>query len=466
MRWARLVRSKTIIEHRPRKARFALETLEARALLSTTPVPSPAASFTWSMPNRFGLDQQTINYNPVTKVTTLTPGPDGIIDFNYSQSYVNPTSWALDLQAATPPTPGAVAPARVRDYTFTVDTKTYDNGRSPNLAAQVAQLGSHTVTLTETLLNGQKLSSTQTVYMRDYVIVSFGDSYASGQGNPDKPIVRGATGQVLSGPVWENAATDLSANAGPVQAALEIERSDPHSSVTFLSFAAAGATIDNGLIGPESGLPSQLDQLMATLYPNGTSPSANPRPIDALWISVGGDDINFTSIVEAGANPLPLPAYLNPKLQTQLVTDFAQLPGRYDMLASALQSNLGSLVHNVAITEYPDLTHNANGGFSAGSGLWFGISPSEFEFAYNGVIVPLNQVMQQAAARHGWTYVSGIASATTKHGLSAGSQSWFVTPGESVKNQGSILGAAHPNAQGQAVYRDRLVATFKSQVLS
>jgi FG-GAP-like repeat len=59
---------------------------------------------------------------------------------------------------------------------------------------------------------------------------------------------------VEKGPVWEDKRCHRSANAGPAQAALEIERSDPHTSVTFLSYACSGASITEGLVGWYDGV--------------------------------------------------------------------------------------------------------------------------------------------------------------------------------------------------------------------
>lgn len=435
----------------------------------------PVAQFAWSMPARFGLDQQTTHYDPATGVTTLTPGPDGIIDFNYSQAYVNPTSWELDINASG--SSGGWSGLRrsaIVDYTFFVDGVKYDNGASPSIAVHVPQLGAHNVTILVTAADGFKAMSTQQVVMKDYLIVSLGDSYASGQGNPDRPAVYDASGQLVSGPIWENQRTDLSANAGPVQAALALEQSDPHSSVTFLSFASSGATIPSGLLGPQDGvnpptnpnaapLPSQLDQLMQVLYPNGTSPRAHPRTIDALTISIGGNDVGFASLVEAAVNPFAPPVYLNAGLVSQLAVDFSRLPGLYDALGAAIHSRLGNLVANVYLTEYPDLTHNRFGGFSAGTGAFFAISAAEFQYAYNSVEIPLQTAMKDAARRNGWVYVGGMMADTRTHGLSAGpgpSGSWFVTPVQSLIAQRDLNGTAHPNAWGQQVYRNHILAAF------
>lgn len=91
--------------------------------------------------------------------------------------------------------------------------------------------------------------------------------------------------------------------AWPARAALALERSDPHTSVTFVHLAASGATVRQGIIGPYAGqaveplskisepMPSQIDQLRALLGCDLSD--ACQRTIDILTISIGINDIGF-----------------------------------------------------------------------------------------------------------------------------------------------------------------------------
>ena len=172
----------------------------------------------------------------------------------------------------------------------------------------------------------------QQVVVKDYLIVSLGESFASGEGNPDVPqryepnyVYNMQVGWKLIEPArWQDERCHRSAYAGPAQAALAIEAADPKTSVTFLSFTCSGATIDTplfnsndsnkpvgtGLFGPYRGaaapdnlpydfsgyIPSQMDQLRAALVPPAGHSS---RQIDALIISGGGNDMHFGDIAEA-----------------------------------------------------------------------------------------------------------------------------------------------------------------------
>ena len=66
--------------------------------------------------------------------------------------------------------------------------------------------------------------TSRTVVVKDLLIVSIGDSAASGEGNPDKAQQMHWSGLwVNAGPVWKDERCHRSVNEGPAQAALEIE---------------------------------------------------------------------------------------------------------------------------------------------------------------------------------------------------------------------------------------------------
>jgi hypothetical protein len=170
----------------------------------------------------------------------------------------------------------------------------------------------------------------QPVTVRDYLIVSIGDSYGSGEGNPDVPQkfakVPSAYRRswVQARPRWEDARCHRSATAGPAQAALRLEATDTHSSVTFMSFACSGANPAARAQQRESVRsmhpfhPGVVDSGVGVLapYAGAEAPSANdPTPnrklddqitqvehavgtrhIDSLVMSGGGNDVGFANL--------------------------------------------------------------------------------------------------------------------------------------------------------------------------
>src|SRR6185369_3723338 len=156
------------------------------------------------------------------------------------------------------------------------------------------------------------------------------------EGNPDKPRKFLKAG-------WIDSRCHRSATAGPALAALTIEQDDPHTSVTFISFACSGAGLKEGLTGEfKKGsvrLRPQLDQLVDT---------ARGRPIDALLISSGGNDVNFSTLV---IRAIRLRHAETDRETANIVNrGLAELEGRYLELARRLTT---MSVEKIFITKYP-----------------------------------------------------------------------------------------------------------------
>lgn len=134
--------------------------------------------------------------------------------------------------------------------------------------------------------------------VRDIFIVSLGDSFASGDGNPDEPVRFSDTRSVdyglgdesvplvgyparlgtwrnmndhsfhERGARWLSQSCHRSLYSHPVRVALQLALEEPHRSVTFASFACAGAEITSGLFLNDPGNkwiknPPKLSQLGA-----------------------------------------------------------------------------------------------------------------------------------------------------------------------------------------------------------
>jgi hypothetical protein len=121
--------------------------------------------------------------------------------------------------------------------------------------------------------------------VRDLLVVSIGDSIASGEGNPDQRNISPAQREQ-----WIDRACHRSWWSGPAMAGSELERSDKHSSVTFVSVACSGATISGDLIAGDNSQVKQVANLVR-------DPNGEMRPIDALLIQAGANDVDFSSLV-------------------------------------------------------------------------------------------------------------------------------------------------------------------------
>jgi hypothetical protein len=221
-----------------------------------------------------------------------------------------------------------------------------------------------------------------------------------------------------------------------------------------VSVAATGARVSRDLLPPAEGGngPTQLDQVAALVW---------ERTIDALLVSAGGNDVGFPRIVRGlvDADPQADPVCYQVDLEnvwrsaadgdwnrgsalgfslprglgcreTQesghpILPGLEGLPARLDELAAGIETALE--VEEVYLMEYADPTGAAPGARCAeiAGDLTppFGfheIDTAEQGAAVTRVLNPLNRVLADAASRHGWSFVGGVAQAfAAGHGYCA-----------------------------------------------
>lgn len=313
----------------------------------------------------------------------------------------------------------------------------------------------------------------------DFIIVSIGDSVASGEGNPrladsehewamwdDPDSNRTYTGVPRPD---EPFYCHRSAHAAPASAAAALTAEvDPSKSVTFVHVACSGARLTHHTLN-ESDLRYQLQSVRDIV----------PR-IDVLLISGGANDVagGFGNVIKRCVlNPPTSPCSEDQEFAQELEDSMNGLPGRYDSLAQRIdcvhedancdgEDHIPSLV---VISEYFDPTRNGDGDFPSGAQnltcVGLAITAAEWEFLYDNMVVPLNAAVASAARAHGWARADGIADAFRTHGYCAGvglqddGESWVVRLGQSRASQGDLNGTGHPNLLGMREYRDRLSAT-------
>lgn len=308
--------------------------------------------------------------------------------------------------------------------------------------------GSYEVSLSVETTGGEATTySPRSIVVRDILIISVGDSYGSGEGAPDREVQYGLFGYPTEPAIWQDQNCHRSAWAGPSQAAAILENSDPYTSVTFISLACSGATIntpidDNpddgrineatfqgaGLLAPYSGIEPKgnFDASMSPWQPTQMEQAAriaDGRAIDALTISGGGNDMHFATVI---TDCVLSDCSTNETTRKRLNNDFAELPKRYQELADFITGDrnrngapaLNITPDRVFITEYPDPTRNMNGDWCETNQIddpllslpATGIMKHEMAWASANVVNSLNTMIKNEADKHGWNTVSGIAA--------------------------------------------------------
>ncbi|MGO9598857.1 MAG: SGNH/GDSL hydrolase family protein [Isosphaeraceae bacterium] len=417
-----------------RRTAFTLETLEVRSLLSAAPV------IQWAMAPQIFLD----------------PNHGNEPDLPNTPAYVNPPSGYGVLLNAAHSTGTSPRTTFAWTVTNSVGQTTALSGEHPSI--NLPQ-GTYTVKLTATGLSKstRPLSVTTKIQVKDVLIVSIGDSYASGEGNPVVPGVFFPEWAYSPNPAMnlENADAHRSTITGSAEFALALQRSNPHEAVTFVSVAASGASIPEGLLGPMASIGDSSYVLQPQL--TELKQIIGNRHIDVLTISVGGDDLGFTTLVEDLIGNTTLGTPVLASIQSFVNTGLSALPGHYAALDQALESfDPGE----VLITPYPDLTRDQHGKVVAVKELGItAISKADAQFASQDIIAPLNSVMAAAAGSYHWTLVPGITSDFRTHGYPS-TNSWFRTLDESLAMEGSRDGVFHPNAAGQQDIAKRLLDAY------
>jgi lysophospholipase L1-like esterase len=428
----------------PRRARRRLavrvEALEPRSLLSSVAV------IQWQMAPQIAPD----------------PNHGGPPDLPNTSAYVNPPNGYEVLLDASHSR--GIRPSST--FTWTISQSgnvvTTVQGEKPDVDLPE---GTYTVQLLACNLRGMTgpVIVSNTVVVKDILIVSIGDSYASGEGNP---VVPGYFG--IESPQWayspdpamelENANAHRSTVAAPAQFALALQKSNPHEAVTFISVADSGASIAQGLLGPMASigdpnytLPAEIDEVHQII---------GSHPINVLTLSIGANDIGFSTRIEQLIENTELGSPSLSTIQSQVNADLATLPQQYAMLGQAIK---GLNPGKVLITGYPDLTRNNQAKVAPIVFLGFDIiSAKDARFAATSIIAPLDQAVETASQANGWTYVNDSAD-FRRHGYPS-SNSWIRDLNDSEEIEGSFDGAFHPNAAGHRDIAKRLLQAYEKDL--
>jgi hypothetical protein len=259
------------------------------------------------------------------------------------ESYLTPTEHPVTVRLT-----GEIPVGAVCAWTFDDG----DGPRQSNLdcAEPVnfrAIYGKRTVAIVDVTSGAEApLRITTDIMVRDVLIAGLGDSIASGEGNPDRPValsddgfcfrsyLGGATDQFYrpsragfkggrscdsyeslqawqrQSALWLSSACHRSLYSYQTRTALTLAVQYPHIAVTYLPLACSGATIADGLLGPQrareclstktavncqGSVNAQLAELREAMTAAKRRQPA--RRLDLVLLSIGANDINFSGLV-------------------------------------------------------------------------------------------------------------------------------------------------------------------------
>jgi hypothetical protein len=285
-----------------------------------------------------------------------------------------------------------------------------------------------------------------------------------------------------------------STHSVPARFAMQLEASDPHTSVTFVCLAITGARTDdifradrsdqNRALGPGPVLPAQLHELFALL---------GPRTVDYLVLSIGINDSRSFEIfmdlmrrdvryvdplrllvayptrrswtnasvpeVDGLIDPAERATFIGMSRDAQrerieadvkLIHEFDEIAGQgLNVVRAQLERTQRAIAADprlnradVYLLEYPDPTR-VEGGRTGDAILddlvpAFRINRRELDFFRERLLRPLNESRRELAGRYGWHYTEGVFEASREHGYAA-RDTWFVRVKESERLQGPRL---------------------------
>lgn len=396
-------------------------------------------AFDWSMPERYLASWAA--YRPSTGT--------------YQPTFVTPRAWSIRLDACD-----STAERAITGYVFTLSqvgtgwTRTFTSRTCSTRYDSLPALGAYDVRLHLTTDWGTTTGVSSEVRngatLKDYLIVSMGDSLASGEGNPD---VRGDYDLIGSDrpAQWKDERCHRSALSGPALAAKAVEDADPHSSVTFVSVACSGARIPHLSHWTYSGIvsrggfrfPPQVEQVADLVGPDSLR---GGRLIDAVLLSAGVNDLFFSGVIERCAKFWTGDECVR---WADRRANLAGLPASYHRLAFEIATQLPGTAR-VLVNDYPAHVFK-NGACGALRGIW---KSKGQEIARVGM--ELNRAITAAIQRHAgspyrWRATPDLDVPFSPHPY-CGSSTWFTRLEWSLEHQGDVNGTAHPNGPGHRAY--------------
>jgi hypothetical protein len=342
------------------------------------------------------------------------------------ESYLTPIDHPITLHLSGTVPVGATCAWTVDDGDGPT-TSTFDCAEPVNMRVRY---GRTTVTTVDVASAEGNQRASAEIAVRDIFIAGLGDSIASGEGNPDRPIglsdegfcfryyLSAATsqyyrpsragykgGRACEAPdflqVWQrqsahwfNPACHRSLYSYQTRTALQLAVQYPHIAVTYLPLACTGATIADGLFGSQrfrecppsksnttcrGTVNSQIAELREAL--TAAKRRQPERTLDLVLLSIGANDIYFSGLVADVIVDYPTERVLFRRSGLMATTDDSRsvlardLPQGFAKVREALRPLVGDL-QRVVFTSYANPTLGAGGAPCPGGRAGFEVHPS------------------------------------------------------------------------------------------
>jgi hypothetical protein len=346
---------------------------------------------------------------------------------NVKENYLTPVDHAITVHLAGEVPVGATC-AWSFDDGGGAQQSTLDCAEPVNLRVRYGLQTVATVDVSAGPGGSQHLSTE--IRVRDILIAGLGDSIASGEGNPDRPIAladegfcfryylgtAGAQyyrpsragykgGRACEAPdslqiwqrnsaLWFNSSCHRSLYSYQTRTALALAVQYPHIAVTYLPLACTGATIADGLFGNQRAreCPPSKSSTSCQVGVNGQIPELREamtqarrrqadRKLDLVLLSIGANDVYFSGLVADVIVDTPTERVLFRRTgviasvddsRTALARD---LPQGFSKLRDALKPLVGDMSH-VIYTSYANPALAEGGTPCPGGRAGFDIHPS------------------------------------------------------------------------------------------
>ena len=347
---------------------------------------------------------------------------------NVKESYLAPSDHPITVRLTGEIPVGAVC-AWSFDDGGGPQTSTFDCAEPVNLRARYGRATVASVDVSAGPEAPQRVSTQ--IQVRDIFIAGLGDSIASGEGNPDRPIALSDDGFCFrsylgsawaqyyrpsragykggraceaadslalwqrQSALWFNSACHRSLYSYQTRTALALAVRYPHIAVTYLPLACTGATIPDGLFGSQrarecpptksagncqAGVNAQLAELRDAL---ATARKRQPdRKLDLMLLSIGANDIDFSGLVADVIVDSPTERALFRRIGVMGTVDDSRnalardLPQSFAKLREALKPMLGGDLARVVYVSYANPTLAEAGAPCPGGRAGFDIHPS------------------------------------------------------------------------------------------